>query len=163
MGSIIISGTGGQGIRFMGNALARLLIANGYEVSALYDYDAAIRGGGIRAFISYQKQRIGNPVVGTSDIVLMLARSKSDIFGIETIADSSLAIEMPGCKKIDFKGAAEKTFSGSSMLNMVALGFLIKKLGLKHGRDLLKEAMPDKSFEENQRAIEAGFALYCKE
>lgn len=53
---LAIIGTGGQGIRLMGNILAECIMSKSFEVSAMYDYDAAMRGG-IQGYIIFQKQR----------------------------------------------------------------------------------------------------------
>lgn len=138
MSSLIIVGSGGQGVRFMGNIFSKLLILKNYEVSAMYDYDAAMRGSDITAFIVFSKERIENPIIDKADLLLVLAKTKLK-FSASEIADFS-----------------EKEFSNKKLTNMYSLGFLIKKFNLNVSESELESVLPSRNKEDNLKAILEG-------
>ncbi|MDD4878276.1 MAG: 2-oxoacid:acceptor oxidoreductase family protein [Candidatus Nanoarchaeia archaeon] len=158
MAKLIITGTGGQGIKFMGNVLAEYLMLKGFNVSAFYDYDAAMRGGGIQGYLTFSKEKIINPLIDSADFLVVLDNSKYEFNAKKTIADSSLNIK-EGDIKAPFRETAEKMFSNKTMLNMVALGYLIKLLGIGMDEKMISGILPQKFIKENIAAIKAGFEL----
>lgn len=156
MSSLIIVGSGGQGIRFMGNLLSKLLILKNYEVSAMYDYDAAMRGSDITAFIMFSESKIENPLIDVPDLLLVLAKAKVKFSGKEVVCDSAVALD--GAVKIDFSSIAEKEFSKKA-INMLALGFLIKKFNIDVSESELLEVLPAKGKEENLKAVIRGMKI----
>ena len=141
MSSLIIVGNGGQGVRFMGNLLAKILILKGYEVSAMYDYDAAMRGGDITAFIVFSKTSIENPLIDKADLLLVLAKTKLNFNSAEAV---------------DF---SEKEFPDKKLVNMYSLGFLLSKFKLDVTESELLEVLPSRNKEDNLKAIREGMKL----
>lgn len=141
MSKIIIVGSGGQGIRFLGNIFSKLLILKGYEVSAMYDYDAAMRGSDITAFIVFDKIKIGNPLISKADFLLVLDKTKLKFSAIE-IADFS-----------------SKEFSEKRLANMYGLGFLIKKIGLNISDSEIVSVLPEKMKNTNFEAVKKGMKI----
>lgn len=141
MSSLIIVGNGGQGVRFMGNIFSKLLILKGYEVSAIYDYDAAMRGSDISGFIIFSKNRIENPIVDKADLLVVLAKTKLH-FNSKEIVDFS-----------------EKEFPDKKLANMYGLGFLIKKFNLNVTDSELSEVLPTRGKEDNLKGIREGMKL----
>lgn len=141
MNSLIIVGNGGQGVRFMGNLLSKILILKNYEVSAMYDYDAAMRGSDITAFIIFSTSKIENPLVDIPDLLLVLGKTKLKFNSRETV---------------DF---SDKEFSNKKLVNMYSLGFLIKKFGLNVSDSELESVLSSKNKEENLKAIREGMKI----
>ncbi|MBD3259090.1 hypothetical protein GF371_00500, partial [Candidatus Woesearchaeota archaeon] len=90
MKRIIISGAGGQGIKLMAITLGKVLAQLSYNVSADIQYDAAIRGGKIVAFLTYSKEKIKNPVVEEPDIFLKLHREGDHFVAKKVICDKRM-------------------------------------------------------------------------
>ncbi|MEK6863940.1 MAG: 2-oxoacid:acceptor oxidoreductase family protein [Nanoarchaeota archaeon] len=155
---LAIIGTGGQGIRLMGNILAECIMSKSFEVSAMYDYDAAMRGGGIQGYIIFSKTKIINPIIETADILLMLDKPKSKINAKRVIMDESVDVPL-AAEKMPFSKISEQMFSKKTMLNMVALGFILKILGIGLDEKLISGILPEKFLDENLAAIKAGYGL----
>ena len=110
---IIISGVGGQGVKYLGKKLAEKLIAKGFEVSLILTYDTAIEGGDIFAQLVYSDKKIKNVLIDKADILVELGKVKEE-FNFE--------------KKIG-KEEIKKKFP-DKRLNDGAFEFLVGKLGL---------------------------------
>ena len=65
---IVLAGEAGQGIKLMAHALANILAKLGKEVALNLVYDAAVRGGNIRAEIVYSDEPIEVPFFEEADI-----------------------------------------------------------------------------------------------
>jgi len=155
---LAITGSGGQGIRLMGSILAEYLMSKSLEVSAMYDYDAAMRGGGIQGYIIFSKSRISNPIIETADLMLVLDKTKSKINAKRVIMDESVNMLL-AAEKIPFSKISERMFSKKAMLNMVALGFILKIFGIGLDESLILAILPEKFGNENIAAIKAGYEL----
>ncbi|MFH1638617.1 MAG: 2-oxoacid:acceptor oxidoreductase family protein [Candidatus Woesearchaeota archaeon] len=125
--AIIVSGQGGQGIKFMSTVLGKLFMSLGKEVAITFSYDAAMRGGNITAFISISDSAILNPLPENYDISV----------------DSRQFVE----KAI---ALGSKTFTG-----MVILGSILKSLDVMP--DKVTEVLPERNREENIRAVRLGY------
>ena len=55
---IIITGTGGQGVKYLAKKIAQKLIEKKFEVSLIVSYDAAIEGGDIYCQLVYLEKKI---------------------------------------------------------------------------------------------------------
>ncbi len=66
---IIINGKGGHGVKFGAEVLGRIAMDKEKEVSISYNYDAAVRGQNITAFITIAGTRIENPVIEKADFM----------------------------------------------------------------------------------------------
>ena len=110
---IIITGTGGQGVKYLAKKIAQKLIEKKFEVSLIVSYDAAIEGGDIYCQLVYLEKKIENPLINKADILIELKKVEKE-FKFE--------------KKITAKEIKEKF--PSVKLNEGGFEFLINELGL---------------------------------
>ncbi|SRR3989339_71213 len=82
---LIITGSGGQGVKFLAKQLADLLLEKNYEVSLMISYDAAMEGGEIYATLVYSKEKIENPLVEKADLLVELSKVKQEFEAEEKI------------------------------------------------------------------------------
>ena len=134
---LVIAGKGGQGVKFLGTLLGKILMRD-YNVVVFFDYDAASRGGDIIGYIIYDKDQIGNMTVDEADVFLKFADVKKDIKSKEVIDGSK--------------------FIGDHAINMVGLGYLLKYLNIEISETELKELIK-KKVDENINAIKYGISL----
>mgnify|MGYP001566093505 CR=1 FL=1 len=62
MTGIKIMGQAGQGIKFISNILAKLLVKNNYEIAVMNNYSPFIKYGNSDASIVFSKDKIENPL-----------------------------------------------------------------------------------------------------
>ncbi|MBW2987429.1 2-oxoacid:acceptor oxidoreductase family protein [Candidatus Woesearchaeota archaeon] len=168
MKKIIISGAGGQGIKMMAIVLGKILAKLGYNVSTDIQYDAAIRGGKITAFLTYSKEPIDNPLFEDPDVFLKLHKEGDHFVAEKVVCDKRMCIDGPECaeckacggENFPFEELAEAKFGKKIMMNMIALGKLLKMLELDiEGIDLL-EVLPEKFADKNKEAIVYGYTNF---
>lgn len=68
--SIVISGSGGQGVLFSGKLLAKAAVEAGYFVSVVPSYGAEMRGGTANCALIISDEKINNPIVSKPDSIL---------------------------------------------------------------------------------------------
>ncbi|MAG78637.1 hypothetical protein CL616_04710 [archaeon] len=127
---VVIAGKGGYGVKFLGTLLGKILMRDN-QVVVTFDYDAASRGGDIIAYVVYDKEKIGNPTIDVADLLLKF----SDIDGLK------------GKEVIEFNFDCK-----SYRVNMVALGYLLKRIGVEVSSDELKDLIK-KDSEKNVEGI----------
>lgn len=151
---IFISGSGGQGIKLISLMLSKMLTKLDYNVSLVFDYDSAMRGGGIDASLIYSNEKIGSPLIEEADIHLKFSEGR-DITSKEIICQEGLC----DGKQIDFKKLARNEFGNAIVMNMLGLGFLLKKLYIDLDTLDLKSVLPERNKEQNIKAIKYGYGL----
>lgn len=151
---ISISGSGGQGVKLMSLLLSKIITKLDYNVSLVFDYDSAMRGGGIDSFIVYSDEKIGNPLMDKADIHIKLSESR-DIEAGEIICQKGLC----NGKEIDFKKIARNEFGNVIVVNMLSLGFLLKKLNISLDKIDFDEILPERNKKQNIEAIKYGYSL----
>ncbi|MBI2848578.1 MAG: 2-oxoacid:acceptor oxidoreductase family protein [Chloroflexi bacterium] len=155
MQKIIISGEGGQGVRVIGHTLATLLTNLGYQVSLIYDYDSAVRGALSLAYVVFDKVPIANPVVEEADILLQLSNIARGIKAKKTVCETGLCTE----EEIPFGQWGIAKFGKEVFGNMIALGRLMKLVGVEASEAELRKVLPLKYQEENLKAVLFGYHL----
>jgi Pyruvate/2-oxoacid:ferredoxin oxidoreductase gamma subunit len=173
MKKIIVSGEGGQGVRVISITLAQLLKNLGYEVTLLYDYDAAVRGGLSLAHLVYGKEKIDNPVIDEADILLKLSdkaeelRAKTTVYqtGISDVKGKALKFEdiPPTNEEIPFSELGTEIFGKELFGYMIALGRLMVLADIKVSESEIIAVLPKKYKEENLSAINFGQRLHEEE
>lgn len=166
--SLALTGSGGAGVVTLGHIILELAAQSGLYGLMRKSYGPQIRGGESAALIRLSDQPIACPD-DQFDLLLALDWNNADRFADE-IPLSSLAEVIVESKagnappfvtqKIvshDFQKIARQH---KSRANMVALGLLVKKLGLdqNHAQELLKDKFSSKSAEISQAAIAAFLA-----
>ncbi len=158
--AIVIDGVGGQGVRVIGNTMATLLGAMGYEVTLLYDYDSSVRGGMSEAFLKYAEKPISNPVVEHADVTLRLAdRGPTHLASDYVVCDIGLARPGERAEEVPFLELGVKHFGRDLFGNMIALGRLLRLSNVPLDEHALEEALPAKYREENVGAVRHGYDL----
>ena len=149
---IFISGSGGQGIKLMSFVLSKIILKLDYNVSLMFDYDAAMRGGTIDAFLVYSDRKIDNPLIEEADIFLKLAENGDDIIAEKIICQKGLC----DGEEIPFMETAKEKFGNPLVMNMLAVGVLLKKLNLDLNRVDIESLIPEKNKDQNIEAIKYG-------
>ena len=73
---LLISGFGGQGLLFMGKALAYKWLLEGYNVSWLPSYGPEMRGGTANCGVVVSENHlIGSPLVANPNVLVYVIRS----------------------------------------------------------------------------------------
>lgn len=139
---IIISGIGGQGIKFSSIALGKILTQKNYEVSLSLTYDAAMSLGEIFSQIVFSKEKIENPLIEKADLLVLFSKSKKE-FKSDKFLDFS-NIKIP------------EEFEDRK--NIVFLGKLLKEIEIDLESVDWKNVFK-KNFKENKDAIKFGCNL----
>jgi len=170
MKKIIVSGEGGQGVRVISLTLAQLLVNLGYEVSLLYDYDSAVRGGLSLAHLVYDKKSIDNPVIDEADILLKLSdkaeglHAKTTVYqtGLGSKDGKSLKLEdiPPTNEEIPFSELGTEIIGKELFGYMIALGRLMVLADINPPESDIRAVLPKKYKEENMNAIIFGQRLH---
>ncbi len=164
---IIISGSGGQGIMFMGKILAEAALIEGKNVTFLPAYGAEVRGGTANCTIVISAEEIGSPFAETADILVAMNEPSLLKFkgrvknGGTMLADSSLVKDAGKALAFPFTRLAIDLGSARSA-NMVALGCLVKKTGIVDMAAILsalESGVKPEIAQANIKAVQAGAAL----
>jgi 2-oxoglutarate ferredoxin oxidoreductase subunit gamma len=137
---IIIAGSGGQGILFLGRMLMSAAMFEGRDVTWFPSYGAEMRGGTANCTVIIADEMIGSPVVTTPDILIAMNRASLDRFlpslrknGL-LLYDSSLITGKISRKDIIVIPVLSTQIAGDldnqKSANMVMLGAFIAKTAL---------------------------------
>ena len=138
--SIIIAGSGGQGILFFGRMLASAGMLEGRNVTWFPSYGAEMRGGTANCTVIISDEMIGSPVVMIPDILIVMNRASLDRFlpklrnkGLLFYDSSLINVKTPG-KGITAVPVPATAMAGElgspKSANMVLLGAFIAKSGI---------------------------------
>ncbi len=78
---IIISGTGGQGIQFIAQLLAKNAIHNKYNCTVIKSYGPEARGGASQCSLVIDDKPITNPVIKKADYLIAFSKEAVDMWG----------------------------------------------------------------------------------
>ncbi len=163
---IVLAGEAGQGIKLMAHALANILAKLGKEISLNLVYDAAVRGGNIRAEIVYSDDPIDVPFFEEADIGLQLSKTLDlTIRAKHMLIESSACdaecqkceLKCPASDRIPFEKLAVEQFSSPIFVNMIALGRLLSKIGINIETVNFDAEFPSQFLNENIKAIRYGY------
>ncbi|MGR3319899.1 MAG: GNAT family N-acetyltransferase [Candidatus Anammoxibacter sp.] len=164
---IIISGEAGQGIKLITNSLASILNKLGKEVVFNLTYDAGVRGGNITAELIYSNRRIDSPFFKEADIAIQLSKTINPLIRAkkmiveESIGKIQLKENSDQYKKSDripFARISTEHFNSLVFVNMIALGKLLKLIGIEIGQINFKEEFPARFLNENIKAVKYGYS-----
>lgn len=154
---IVLAGEAGQGIKLMAHALASILAKMGKEVAMNVLYDATVRGGEITAELIFSDEKIESPFFEKADLCLELAKSTRRVFPAERhILEASIP-EGTAEEKIPFEKEAVEKFGSPIFINMIALGRLLKDIGIPIDKVDFRSSLPGRFLDENVRAIKYGY------
>lgn len=171
--SILISGTGGQGIVAAGEFLSEALFDSGYEVINSRSYGSEARGGSCRSQIIVSDTEIFDLSFGQSDILIVLSvaafnkyqgRSKEGglvIVDSEVIRRFNKVREDIELVHVD-AGIIALELGNLIVANMVLLGALAKfsdLITLDDLKQVVRKNMRPSMQEINLKALEAGYSV----
>lgn len=137
---IIIAGSGGQGILFLGRLMAYAAMLSEQEVTWFPSYGAEIRGGTANCTVVISDAMIGSPVVRNPDILIVLNEASFRRFserllpGGLLLYDSSLVAAAPLPNGVEALPVPASEIAASlntpKSANMVLMGAFIAATGL---------------------------------
>jgi 2-oxoglutarate ferredoxin oxidoreductase subunit gamma len=173
MYSIIIAGSGGQGILFVGKLLAQAAMLEGRNVTWFPSYGAEMRGGTANCTVIISDGHIGSPIVRHPDILIAMNEASFKRFegsvkkGGMIIVDTSMVALHRGSNGVKVSGlpAGELAIALNAPLaaNMVMAGALAATAGICSKESLLRAldeltpARRRKALPANRKALEKGW------
>ncbi len=170
---ILIAGFGGQGILFMGKAIAYTGLKVGKEVSWLPSYGPEMRGGTANCSVTLSDTPIGSPIVDSPDVLIALNLPSLEKYFYETenggtiVYDSSLIVEhkeREGVNVVEIPATRLANENGlPGLANMIILGKTLREtnmLTLEEIKQNLALMIPAKKaalLDKNIQAIELGY------
>jgi Pyruvate/2-oxoacid:ferredoxin oxidoreductase gamma subunit len=165
---IVISGRAGQGIKLVAQVLAKILARLGKEVSLRVEYGPSVRSGKVEAELVYSEDKIDVPLVDQAHVLVVLATPEDrlpkarwlireqTVSGLEEKGgNGSRRLE----EALGFAKISQTAFGNYRFVSMVALGHLLRVIGVNIEKVNFEAALPSRFVQENVRAIQQGFAL----
>jgi len=173
---IIIAGSGGQGILFLGKVIAHAAMKQGKEVTWFPSYGAEMRGGTANCMVVVSDELIGSPIVKNPDYLIVLNQASYNKFlnrlalNGNLIYDSSLIKNSNTRKDINIypiEASKEASIIANPKLaNMILLGYFInlsKTIDIDKVIETIEEIIPAKRkemIEINKKLILRGFSFF---
>ena len=162
---IKIVGEAGQGIKLLSFTLAQILAGLGNEVTLSMDYDASVRSGYISADLTYSDEPIENPIIDEADVLIKFTRTREWFPAKTLVIDESICNEQAFSCSIrssqgtlyGFEDVALTVFGSKIYINMIALGRILRYIGINILLLNIKDLLPQRSLEKNIEAIKYGF------
>jgi Pyruvate/2-oxoacid:ferredoxin oxidoreductase gamma subunit/GNAT superfamily N-acetyltransferase len=162
---IKIVGEAGQGVKLLSYTLGQVLTQLGHEVSLNLAYDASVRGGTISADLIYSSRPIENPVIDEADVLIKFTRTREWFPAKALVIDESMcreeslscSIQSSHGTMFGFEDVAVQLFGSKIYINMIALGRILRHIGVNILLLNVKELLPAKAIEKNLEAIKYGF------
>lgn len=174
--SILISGTGGQGIIFAGEILSKAFFKAGYNVINTHSYGAEARGGACKSELLVSDEEIYDLSLTEADILIAMCTPAYGRYIPQAkhrtivILESSVVedLKKTGVKlredvetiAIPAKRLAEN-LGDVIVANMILIGALVKKTGLidlEVMKSVVEEGIRPTARKINLRALENGFS-----
>ncbi len=164
-------GLGGQGVLLMGDLLGRAAVARGLWVAGSNSYGAQARGSGCRSELVVAREPADFPHVLEADLLVALAQGAYELYLPEVRPEGLVVYDHPGVSPVDSTRAhlpvpatvtAVDRLGSRQMANTVLLGAVVALTGLLplETVSMVAAASLEERFrEQNQRALEIGFAL----
>jgi Pyruvate/2-oxoacid:ferredoxin oxidoreductase gamma subunit/GNAT superfamily N-acetyltransferase len=163
---IKIVGEAGQGVKLLSYTLGQVLAQLGHEISLNLAYDASVRGGTISADLIYSSRPIENPVIDEADVLIKFTRTREWFPAKTLVIDESMCREEALSCSIrtsqgtmyGFEDVAVQLFGSKIYINMIALGRILRHIGINIMLLNIKELLPARAIEKNLEAIKYGFS-----
>ena len=170
---IIVAGSGGQGIQFLGQLLARTAVLQGLEATYVPSYGGERRGGPSFCSVVVADHAIYTPVFAYSDVFLAFDQRGRSQYGAsvkktgiiianENFASHAAEGELAGIISVPASKLAEDVSTETKPFNLVMLGaYIALDRGVKY--EVLQEALKNRLagkeqlLEVNLRALQKGF------
>jgi 2-oxoglutarate ferredoxin oxidoreductase subunit gamma len=162
---IKILGEAGQGVKLLSYTMASILAQLGYEVSLNLEYDAAVRGGNINADLIYSEDKIENPIIDEADVMIKFTRTREWFPAKSLVIDEGMCeTERVSCDIRSHKGTlygfedlAISMFGSKIYINMIALGRILRYVGVNILLLNIADLLPEKQLEKNIQAVKYGY------
>lgn len=168
---ILIAGSGGQGLMFLGKLLCLAGMKENKNVTFIPSYGAEMRGGTAHCFVRISDEKIASPIFDKFTTLFAFNKQSWEKFSKRAEKKSFIIVNnsLFSPEKISPVKVARLPLSdlaikiGSSrVLNMIALGFFLKAkkiIGYDTIRESLKEDFKGKKefLEVNLKALEVGY------
>ncbi|MFH1378975.1 MAG: 2-oxoacid:acceptor oxidoreductase family protein [bacterium] len=169
--SILIAGSGGQGILFTGTVLAQAALRSGKEVSFFPSYGAEIRGGTANCSVIISDEQIGSPIVQYPDNMIIMNPMSLARFIKRLTADGNLVIDTSIIKEkpqlndvqiteVPASEIAQKELKNKKVANMIILGAFVKVKKL-FSKEIFEEVL-DGMFNGRQDIISLNKKAFTK-
>ena len=163
--TIKIIGEAGQGVKLMSYTLASILAKLGNEVSLNLEYDSAVRSGTISADLIYSDDPIDNPIIDEADVLIKFTRTRDWFPARDLVIDESLCgtkslecnIQSKQGANYGFQDVAISKFGSKISINMIAMGRILRYIGVNIMLLNIEDLLPPKYVEKNLAAIKYGF------
>ncbi|MBF0458176.1 MAG: 2-oxoacid:acceptor oxidoreductase family protein [Nitrospirae bacterium] len=172
---ILIGGSGGQGILFMGKVIASAAMNNGKNVTWFPSYGAEMRCGTANCTVIISEEPIGSPVFRHADILVVFTEASLNKFAPRLNKDGYLFYDSSlitfnsgvhnGAIGINVTTMARE-LGNTKAANMIMLGAAAAITGLMGKEDLLIAIESDdmsecmlKALSINKRAILKGYEI----
>ncbi|GLI53597.1 2-oxoacid:acceptor oxidoreductase family protein [Thermodesulfovibrio yellowstonii] len=172
---IIIVGSGGQGILFLGKVIAHAAMKENKEVTWFPSYGAEMRGGTANCTVVISDELIGSPIVKNADYLIVLNEASYNKFINRVAKNGCLIYDASIIKDSKYQNninvypiEASKEASliaNPKLANMILLGAFIKIskiLNIEKIIETIEEIIPAKRktmIEINKNLILRGFAI----
>jgi 2-oxoglutarate ferredoxin oxidoreductase subunit gamma len=153
---IIVAGSGGQGILFLGKLIAYAAMLENKEVTWFPAYGAEMRGGTANCTVIVSGEMIGSPVIRNPDMLIAMNEASYNRFSEKLLPHGLLIYDSslfnPGKKRKDIRNMGipaskeASSFKSTKSANMVMMGALLSATGILSVDSALKaldETMPD--------------------
>lgn len=172
--SVIVAGSGGQGVMLLGKVLAEAVMRQGRQVIWFPAYGPEVRGGTSHCMVTISDQEIGSPYIAKADTLIILNNPSLERFKSRVkdkgllILNSSLAktAGLGRIKVLQFPFTDIAIGLGNiKVANMVALGCYLgakKTVKIKEVLEVFKSMAPAGKtdiLEINQKALQEGAKL----
>ena len=172
---LIIAGFGGQGVLFLGTTLAEAALIEGKNTTWMPSYGAEMRGGSANCYVIISDDEIPSPIFDEADIGVFLSKAAINKFekniskGGTILANSSMTGERAIINGINYILEPLSDIVAHSkdkmLLNIMALGLLIRKTGILTRESVIKalekvsSAKKPECLKFNIESFEAGYNM----
>jgi 2-oxoglutarate ferredoxin oxidoreductase subunit gamma len=167
----IFSGFGGQGVMSMGYIFAYAAMADGRNVTYLPSYGAEVRGGTANCTVAISDDEIASPVTSSPEFVVVM--NNPSLLRFQNVVQSGGIIFL-NANMIDarpIRGDIElfeipandfaKKLGDERVVNMVMLGFFVKKTGIV-SREGVEKALKDTFSRRGKALVELNKKAFMK-
>lgn len=163
---IKIIGEAGQGVKLLSHTLASILARLGNRVSLTLDYDSAVRSGRISADLIYSDVDIENPIIDEADVLIKFTKTREWFPAKNLVIDEGMcggqcidcALQCKKGTEYGFENVSMQKFGSKIFINMIALGRILKYIGINIMLINIADLLPPKYIEKNIAAIKYGFS-----
>ena len=168
---IIISGSGGQGLMFIGKMLAKLAVDVYPHVTFIPSYGAEVRGGTSHCQIRLSSDPIATPLVEQATLMVLANQPSVDLF-LSVLAPDGKAFVNSSMAQAQSKGVVNIPASQTALeigdvqaTNVVLLAALLSNANIIDRQRALDEVVKssarkgDRATEINRQAFEKGWAF----